>query len=302
MKVFVIGGTGFIGSHIVDGLMKNGHEVVALTRSAAKGAKVLGDKVKIVEGNPMNSGSWQKDVDGCDAAIIMCGEPIIDKKWTSERKQVLLDSRIKPTKMVIEAIKTAKQKPKVLLCGSAIGFYGNGGDKLLTEDGASGSDFSAELCSRWEEEANKAADLGVRVVNLRTSFVLAKDGGALGKMLKPFKFFMGGPIGGGRQYMSWIHIDDYVAITQMALGNEKIAGPLNMSAPNPVTNKEFSKVLGRVLGKPSFAKAPAFVLKLMLGEASSLVLEGQRVIPKKALGTGYKFEFETLGKALKDVV
>ena len=301
MKVLVLGGTGFIGRHVVEGLIANNDEVIVLSRNAQKGFKIFGSKVKVVEGDPSQAGDWQKEVATADAVIVLLGEPIIDKKWTSERKKLLIDSRIIPTKLVTEAMAGSAENPKVLICGSAIGIYGDRADEELVEESSPGEGFSAKLCKAWEEQANEAKELGVRVVNLRTSFVLAKDGGGLVKMAKPFKFFVGGPMGSGRQFISWIHVDDYVNIVLMALENSEVNGPLNMSSPNPLINKEFSKALGRAMKRPSFLKVPASTLHLILGEASSLLLESQRVLPKKAQKAGYSFKYQKIDDALSDL-
>lgn len=302
MKIFVTGGTGFIGRQLIERLLQEGHEVSVLTRSAAKAEKIFEGKVIVIEGDPLKPGDWQEEIGKNNAVINLCGEPILDKKWTSERKKLILESRLLPTQNIIDGINSADKKPEVLISGSAIGYYSNRGDEVITEDAAPGDDFGAELCSRWEDVANKAKDLGVRVVSIRTGFVLAKKGGGLAKMIPPFKFFAGGPIGNGKQFMSWIHINDHIGITITVLKNKEISGPVNLTAPNPVTNKEFSKTLGKVLGRPSWLPVPAFALKLMFGEGAALLTEGQRVIPKKALDAGYKFQFENLKDALSDVL
>ena len=216
------------------------------------------------------------------------------------------DSRILSTQNLVAALakkpRRADGTPKVLVNGSAIGWYGPHGDEELTEESGPGNDFLAQLCIEWENAANAAQQHGVRVVLLRTGVVLAKSGGALSNMLTPFKMFVGGPVGSGRQFMSWIHIEDHVGATIFALDHDEIAGPMNATAPTPVTNKDFAKTLGRVLHRPSFMKTPAFVLRVALGEVANVVTKGQRVLPRKALQAGYHFKFTEVEAALRDVL
>lgn len=302
MRIFITGGTGFIGRRLLSGLLESGHEVTTISRNAVKAKALLGDKVSVIGGNPSEPGEWQEEVGRSDAIVNLCGEPILDQKWTEKRKQLLLNSRILPTRLIVDAISRSNRKPEVLISGSAIGYYGGRGDEKLTEDAAPGNDFAAQLCRGWEAEARKAEVFGIRVANLRTGEVLGAGGGVLAPMLGLFKFYAGGPLGSGRQYMSWIHIDDHVAITNFTLMNKNIAGPINLTGPNPVTNRDFSKALGKALGRPSWLPAPSFALRLKFGEGASLILEGQRVVPKKALDNGYKFKFANLDEALMDVL
>lgn len=302
MNIFITGGTGFIGKHLIKALLMDGHSVKVLTRNEEKAEKVFGSQVKVVGGNPARREKWTEALEGCDAIINLCGEPILAKKWTEQRKRILLNSRILPTRIIIESIEKLENKPEVLINGSAIGYYSGRGDKKITEDESAGNDFGASLCKEWEDEARRAEGYGVRVVAIRTGFVLGHGEGGLTNMLTPFKFFAGGPIGSGKQYISWIHINDEVGIIKMALTNKDIKGPINATAPNPVTNREFSKTLGRVLGRPSWLPVPPFMLKLLFGEGAALLAEGQHAIPQKALNAGYKFQFETLEPALQDVL
>jgi len=304
MKIFVTGATGFIGRRLIPSLLTDGHEVTALSRSAVRAKKILGERAKVVEGNPLASGSWQEEVGRCDAVINLCGEPILKKKWTPARKRLLLDSRIIPTKLIVAALETAQRRPQVLVSGSAISYYGSHDAELLTEDSSPGPKefFAVALVVDWENEALKANRLGVRVVTLRTGIVLGRGGGALTEMTKAFKFFAGGPIGNGRQYMSWIHIDDHIGMTKLALTNSGISDGLNMTAPSPVTNREFMRAIGRTLGRPSRLPVPGFVLKLLFGEGAGLLLEGQRVLPKKAQDARYQFLYSALEPALANVL
>lgn len=302
MKIFITGGTGFLGRHLIEELILDNHEVTVLTRSEKTANNVFKQgSVKVIEGDPTKPGPWQQAIDGSDAVINLCGEKILDKKWNNEVKQKLLHSRIPPTNHIVEAIAASKEKPTVLISGSAIGYYSDRGSAIVTEQDMRGHDFPAQLCQAWEDAANKAATM-TRVVFIRTGLVLAKKGGALEEMAQPFKFFAGGPIGSGTQYMSWIHIKDHIEIVKLCLTNDTISGPINLTAPNPVTNSEFTNALGKAMNRPSWLRVPPFMLKLMFGEGAALLLEGQRVIPQKALNTGYSFKYEILENALDDLL
>lgn len=300
MKIFITGGTGFLGRNLIEELIAENHEVTVLTRSEKTAKNVLGQgSVKIIEGDPTKPGDWQQAIDGTDAVINLCGEKILDKKWNNEVKQKLLHSRIPPTNHIVEAIASAGKKPKVFISGSAIGYYSDRGSAIVTEQDMRGHDFAAQLCQAWEDAANKASTM-TRVVFIRTGLVLAKKGGALEEMVRPFKYFAGGPIGSGAQYMSWIHIKDHIEIVKMCLTNDTISGPVNLTAPNPVTNSEFTNALGKAMHRPSWLRVPPFMLKLMFGEGASLLLEGQRVIPQKALNAGYNFKFSDVESAIRN--
>jgi hypothetical protein len=245
-------------------------------------------------------------VNDCDAVVHLAGEGIFNRRWWTSFKQLLRDSRVLSTQNVVAAL--AKQprrsdgSPKVLVNASAIGYYGPHDDEELTEDSEAGHDFLAQVCIEWENAVWTAKSRGVRAAAVRVGVVLARGGGALAKMLTPFKMFVGGPVGSGRQYMSWIHIDDLVGEFLLALDNANVDGPINGTAPNPLTNKEFSRTLGRVLHRPSFMKTPGFMLRVMLGEVANVVTTGQRVLPKKALAAGYQFKFTDVESALRDVL
>ena len=306
MRVFVTGGTGLIGSVLVRRLQERGDAVVLLTRRPDYAQQTTGGQVAVVGGDPMQAGPWMDAVSDCDAVVHLAGEGIFKRRWWSAFKRLLRDSRVLSTQNIVAALakqpRRADGSPKVLVSGSAIGYYGPHGAEELTEESAPGSDFLAQLSVEWEKAASAAQQHGVRVVLLRTGVVLAKGGGALAQMLTPFKMFVGGPVGSGRQYMSWIHIDDHVGATLLALDHANLAGPLNCTAPNPVTNKEFSKALGRVLHRPSFMKTPGFILRVMLGEVANVVTKGQRVLPHKALQAGYQFKFTEVEAALREVL
>lgn len=237
-----------------------------------------------------------------DAVINLAGEPIVDARWTDERKQRLSQSRVNLTEKLVQHIGNANHKPGVLLSGSAIGFYGDGGDNILDESLSAGTDFGAHLCSAWENAAQAAADAGVRVCLLRTGLVLDATGGLLGRMLPAFKLGLAAQLGNGQQWMSWIHIDDYVDIVLLLLENTRAVGVYNMTAPEPVTNQQFTDTLAHVLHRPALFVAPAFLLKLILGERAELLLGGQRALPTNVQALGYHFQYATLEEALKAVM
>lgn len=238
-------------------------------------------------------------MDGAEGVIHLAGEPIAGKRWTAEQKQKIRSSRIDTTRALVAAIAAAKQKPRFLINSSAIGYYGARGDEALNEQAGPGSDFLARLCVDWEGEAIKAEEHGLRVIRLRTGIVLGRGGGALAKMLLPFKLFIGGPLGSAKQWMSWIHLEDEIGLIQFLIENPQARGVVNATAPNPVTMKEFCQTLGRALHRPSWAPVPAFALRLMLGEMAEMLLTGQRVLPEKALSLGYRFRYPDLREALR---
>lgn len=293
MNILITGGTGFIGTPLSRELRNSGHTVVVTTRQTSD------SKDKLTWNPPALIPS--EVISGFDAVINLAGEPVAPGRWTKRRKELIMSSRINTTRALIESIRKAASKPKVLISASAIGYYGAHSDEYVMEDTPPASDFLAEVCKAWEAEAVKAQESGIRVVLIRIGGVLESDGGALPKMMTPFKFFLGGPIGSGRQWFSWIHRDDVVGIVKYALENESITGPVNATAPNPVTNKEFSSALGKALRKPSWLAVPAFVIKLTLGELGGMLLTGQRVMPEKILRSGYKFKYDDLESALKAI-
>ncbi len=302
MKVAVTGATGLIGKALCEELLEAGQEIVALGRSPEK-VKAKLPEAEAVEWDARQGPPPAGALEGVSAVVNLAGASIASGRWTESRKQAIRDSRVEGTRHVVEAIRACSSPPAILVSGSAIGYYGNRADERLDEQSPPGSGFLTEVCVQWEAEARRAEEAGVRVVLVRTGIVLSADGGALEKMLLPFKMFAGGPLGSGEQWMSWIHLDDEVALIRAALDDEKISGPLNATSPDPRTNRQFSKALGRALGRPSLLPTPGFALKLMLGEmAESLLLEGQRVYPKKALDSGFQFQYPELEPALADLV
>jgi hypothetical protein len=243
---------------------------------------------------------WESWIDGAGGVLNLAGESIA-RRWTQAAKETILSSRLAATEKLLGAIEMAILKPSVLVNASAVGIYGPRGDEVLSEDAPPGRDFLAATCLAWEEAARKAEALGLRVVLIRTGVVLGREGGALARMLPPFKAFLGGPIGGGAQWMSWIHLEDLATLYVFALENPAATGPLNGTAPNPVTMKEFAAALGQALHRPSFLPVPALAVRLLLGEMATVVLDGQRVVPKKAEALGFPFRFPRIDAALRDV-
>lgn len=305
MRIFITGGTGLIGTRLVRRLRQRHDDVLVLTRRANETRERLGADCTIVEGDPTQAGEWISAVDNCDAVINLAGENIFHHRWSEDVKALIRDSRVKSTDNVVQALakrsRSSSASQSVLINASAVGIYGPHGDETITEDDPPGNDFLARCCTDWEQAARLAESLGVRVAMIRTGVVLDKAGGALAQMLTPFKFFVGGPVGSGRQWMSWIHHEDLVGIYMLALDDASAVGPINGTAPSPVTNKEFSHALGKALHRPSFLPTPKFALRLMLGEVANVVTTGQRVLPAKATRLGYPFRFPDINGSLEDI-
>jgi uncharacterized protein (TIGR01777 family) len=279
-----------VGRSLVEKLKAEGHEVTSLSRRAGSGV--------VQWAKPKEEPPPPEAIEGQDAIVHLLGERI-DQRWNDEVKQELRDSRVLSTRQVVEGLKAAEQPPKVLLSQSASGYYGNRGDEELTESSPAGEDFLAELVVEWEAEANKAQDLGVRVVTTRTGVVLSPEGGALEKMLPFFKLGVGGPVAGGDQYVPWVHLDDVTGAMVAVLEDDAATGPVNLSAPSPATNKELSSALGRVLKRPAFAPVPGFAVKALYGEMAHIVITGQRMLPARLEELGYEFAEPELESALR---
>jgi uncharacterized protein len=305
MKIAITGATGFVGSRLVARLHQEGHNILVLTRNPASAERVFPPEafphVEILAYTPTVSGAWQDRIAGCDAVVNLAGEPIAEGRWTPEQKQKILNSRQLGTQKIVEAIAKADPKPAVLINPSAIGYYGTSETATFDETSASGNDFLAQVCQTWEAEAQKVKAAGVRLVILRFGIVLG-NGGALGKMMTPFKLFAGGPIGSGRQWLSWIHLDDLVKLMTTAVTNPEMEGIYNATAPHPVRMAEFSESLGEVLQRPSWLAVPGFALEALLGDSAMIVLEGQKVIPQRTLATGFEYEYPDLRPALAEIV
>ena len=298
--VFVTGGTGLIGRKVVRALRQRHARVVVLTRDAAAAAKRTDPGVELVEGDPTVSGAWQEVLAQTDAVVNLAGEPIFAGRWTKARKQRIWSSRVQAATNVARA--AAGQTPGVLVSASAIGYYGPRGDQQLTETAAPGTGFMAELVVAWEAAAETASQPGgCRVVTPRIGVVLAPDGGALAEMARPFRLHVGGPVGRGTQWVSWIHIDDLVGLILMAIDNPDLSGPVNATAPKPVTNADLARALGAAMGRRSWLSVPRPVLRLVLGEVAGLVTRGQRVLPAKALRAKFRFRYANVAAALQDL-
>lgn len=305
MKVAITGASGFVGSRLVEKLHTEGNQVVVLTRNLAAAQKVFPDSsfpnVEVIAYTPTQSGSWQQAIALCDGVVNLAGEPIADGRWTPERKQEILNSRKLGTQKIVEAIALANSKPKVLVNASAIGYYGTSETATFDEASLPGEDFLAQVCLDWEAEAQKVTQLGVRLVILRLGIVLGM-GGAIAKMITPFKLFAGGPIGSGRQWFSWIHREDLVNLIIQALTRSDIEGVLNATAPNPVRMTELADTMGQVMNRPSWLPVPGLALEALLGDGAMVVLEGQQVIPKRTLASGFNYQYPTVKQALEEIL
>ncbi|WP_088242880.1 TIGR01777 family oxidoreductase [Calothrix rhizosoleniae] len=306
MKIAITGATGFIGSSLVARLQKSGHQVMILTRNTSYARKIFPSQafpnIEIVNYTPTILGSWQNAISGCDSVVNLAGESIAEGRWTEEKKQKILQSRQLTTQNLVTAIANAEQKPSVLVNASAIGYYGTSETATFTENSPSGNDFLAEVCQAWEAAAQKVSDAGVRLVILRLGVVLAADGGALAKMITPFKMFAGGPIGSGNQWFSWIHRDDVVKLIIQAVTDSSMSGVYNATAPNPVRMNELSQTMGTVMNRPSWLPVPSFAIEALLGDGAIVVLEGQQVVPKRTLTTGFKYQYPNLQGALTEIL
>lgn len=297
MNILITGGTGFLGSALIHSLLKDQHQITVFSRNAATVEQKFADRVSAI-----TDFDTLAKLPPFDAVFNLAGAPIIDKRWNDARKKVIRDSRIALTDQLIIALGKMQQPPGILISGSAIGLYGNQGDTILTEDSPGQNDFSQQLCTDWEASALKAEQFGTRVCLIRTGLVIGNNGGLLQRMLLPYKLCLGGRIGNGKQWMSWIHLQDWVAIAKTLLEDDTMHGPYNATAPNPVTNAEFSAALAKSLHRIAIIPAPAAVLKLILGEMAELVLGSQRVIPERLNEKGFKFHYTELQTALTDIV
>ncbi len=302
MKIVIAGGSGFLGTALSRTLAAEGHDVAILTRQTSNKTPAQ-PRLSFVQWNPDgNTGPWARAVEGATAAINLAGESIAGRRWSTIQKQKLRDSRLLATRSLTTAIRQSASPPLAFISGSAVGYYGDRGDETLTEASAPGSDFLASVAKNWEAAASEVANV-TRVALVRTGIVLDRRGGALPKMLPPFQMFVGGPLGTGTQYMPWIHKDDWVRLVSWMITAEGARGPLNATSPSPVTNAEFSKALGHTLKRPSLLPAPAFALRLALGEmADALLLSGQRALPVRATDLGFSFRYSNIDEALAGIL
>jgi len=294
MHIVVAGGSGFLGRALVASLRRHGHTVSVLTRQPRRTGEVMW--------SPSSDASqeWWSVVRDAGAVINLAGESLAGPRWTARRKAAIRDSRLVATTALVRAI-VGSPRPPVLISGAAVGFYGPLGDEAVSEAAPAGSGFLSDLCRAWEDAALEAARV-TRVVLLRTGMVLSGEGGALPQLALPFRLFVGGPVGSGRQYVSWIHLDDWVAMTEWALLTAAVSGPLNVTAPSPITNAELATALGRALGRPALVTTPGFAVRLALGEmADAVILTGQRVLPAQAQRLGFEFRYATIDAALASI-
>ena len=297
MRLVVTGGTGFIGGDLREALLRHGHTLSVVTRATASRAAQPGCRYI-----SWDADAWRSAVEEADGVINLAGEPIASGRWSEERKRLIRASRVETTHRVVEAMAAVSRRPSVLVSASAIGYYGPHGSEELTESDPPGAGFLAETCQAWEGEALRAEALGVRVVCLRIGLVLGPDGGVLSKMLAPFRAFLGGPVGSGRQWVSWIHRDDVIGLAEWSLEHASVSGAVNATAPTPLTMEEFARELARALRRPCFALVPSIVARALLGEMAQLVLTGQRVTPQAAQHGGYTFRYPGLAEALRACV
>jgi uncharacterized protein (TIGR01777 family) len=297
MKILISGASGLVGKHLTPTLKAKGHEVYKLVRKTPKSS----DEIRW-DAEKGFSETEQAKLENFDAVVHLAGDNVASENWSDEKKRKIKDSRVVGTRVLVDALKQGKNPPKIFVSASAVGFYGDRRDEVLTEDSKQGEGFLTDVCTAWEDEIEKAEEFA-RVVFLRIGVVLAKDGGALEKMLTPFKFGVGGTVGSGKQWMSWIALDDLIKLVHFALENENLRGAVNAVAPNPATNEEFTKTLGKVLHRPTVLPIPEFAVKLLFGEmGETLLLQGARVLPKKLEAAGFEFEFTNLEEAMKYVL
>jgi uncharacterized protein len=300
MNILMTGGTGFVGSFLASRLLREGHEVTILIRSGQE-ARGTSPGVSFLHGDPTRNGPWQEAIQKYHAVINLAGASIFTR-WTDEQKRAILDSRVNTTRNIVEAIGADRAKDVTLLSTSAVGYYGFHEDEELMEDSPPGNDFLATVAVAWESEALKAREKGARVVITRFGIVLGPNGGALGQMIPLFKKFVGGPIGSGRQWFSWVHAADLTETFVFLLNRPELSGPFNVCSPHPVRNRDLAKAIGKALHRPSFVPAPGFMIKLVLGEFGSVILKGQRVLPRRLLEAGFVFQYPDIDKAIENVV
>ncbi|MEX2162601.1 MAG: TIGR01777 family oxidoreductase [Anaerolineales bacterium] len=306
MRILITGGTGLIGRALAEGLAAEGHEIVILSRSPSR-ISGLPTGARAIAWDAKTAAGWGEFADGADAIVNLAGESLkgeglLPTRWTAKRKQLIRQSRLDAGAAVMDAIRAAKRKPKVLLQTSAVGYYGPHGDETVTEDSPAGSDFLASVCVAWEDSTAAAEGLGVRRVVLRTGIPLTLKGGAFPSLVLPFRLFAGNTFGSGRQYYPWIHFDDYIAALRFLIAKPEARGAFNISSPNPLPNRAFARTLGRVMHRPVWAPVPRFALQLAFGEVATVVMDGQRALPSKLMQLGFKFAYSDLEPALKDLL
>ncbi len=305
MHILITGGSGLIGRALTKGLLQDGHEVTILTRDASRAVVPQGTRVQ--QWDARTSTGWGQLIETVDAVVNLAGENLagggfLPSRWTADQKRLIRDSRIQAGQAVAESIQTASKLPKVLIQASGIGYYGPHGSEFMTENSPSGNDYLARLAVEWEATTAKVEQLGVRRAIIRTGVVLSAEGGALPRLTLPYRLFVGGPMGSGHQYISWIHIVDEIGAIRFLIEDDQATGAFNLAAPNPLTNAEFGKTIGRVLKRPSLFPVPGFAMQTLFGEVSTLVLDSQRARPKRLLDAGYTFRFPDAEQALRDLL
>ena len=300
MRVIITGGTGLIGRALTASLTKDSHEVIILSRNPET-VKYLPKGARVEKWDGRSAQGWGKLVDSTDAIVNLAGAPL-SERWSDSYKKEIRDSRVNAGRAVVEAVQAAAKKPDVVIQSSAVGYYGPRGNEEITEDARAGNDFLATVCKDWETSTAELDGMSIRRPITRTGVVLDKNGGALPRMLMPVKMFIGGPLANGQQYFPWIHLQDEIAAIRFLIDSQSANGVYNLSAPNPVTNAEFIRTLGKIVGRPTFMPVPAFAMQLMFGEMSMLLLAGQREVPRRLLKEGFRFQYTDAASALKDVL
>ncbi len=303
MRVIITGATGFIGKALCQELTEAEYEVVALSRNRETGTKILGEKVKVIQWDGKTAKGWGNLANGAYAVINLAGENISSGRWTDKRKKIILESRLNSGKAVVEAVKLCQVKPKVVIQASAIGYYGSHGEEIIDEDFPPGNGFLPEVAQQWELSTKAVELVGVRQIIIRTGIVLGKDGGAFPRLILPFRLFVGGRVGSGEQWFSWIYLKDEVKAIRFLMEKENIDGVFNLTAPGALKEKDFAKILGKVMRRPSWFPVPGFLLRLLFGEmAEGALLTGQRVFPKRLLAAGFKFQYAEAETALQEIL
>jgi uncharacterized protein (TIGR01777 family) len=300
LRILVTGATGLIGRHLCQSLLDDGHTVIGLSRAPEKAGRVPVTEMR--RWDAMSGPPTDDALAGVDAVIHLAGEPIAAHRWSDEQRRRIRDSRVISTRNLVNGMRAMAEKPAVFISSSAVGFYGDRGDEPLDEQSPAGRGFMPEICKAWEQEAEQVKAAGIRLILVRTGVVLSREGGALEKMMMPFKLGLGGKLGNGRQWFPWIHIDDIVGIYRYALANELIKGPINGTAPAPVTNAEFTHQFAEALHRPAFVSVPEFGLRAAMGEMAAVLLSSQRALPNAVIAAGYRFRFATLAAALADLL
>jgi len=302
MRVAITGATGLVGRHLTERLLERGDEVIAFTRNTKRAAKKLPEGAIPTRWETNSPNMMVEALAESDAVVNLAGEPVLGRRWNRKVKDAIRSSRVEGTRTLVGALGTAAERPKVLVSASAIGYYGPRDAEEIDEEAGPGYDFLAHVSQEWETQAKKAEVLGTRVVIARIGIVLSRQGGALKRMLPPFRFFLGGKVGSGRQGFPWVHIDDVTGIILHGLDRPDVSGPLNVCAPSPITNREFVSALGRAIRRPSWLPAPGFALRLFLGEVAGMLTRGQHVVPRRTLETGYEFTHPEIDEALTDLL